>query len=1210
MVSVQAQTNRLDPVSLQLQWKHQFEFAGFYAAKEKGFYKDAGLDVTLVEHDASKDVIEEVLDGDVTFGITYASIIPEYIEGKPLVLLANFFKRSPLILVTQPKIHTPDELRDRSVMGLSQSIHNIALLSMFHKFGIKTSDLLNVKTDFNINSFITKKVDAMTVFSTNELYYLDQKGVKYNTIDPADYGAVFYDENLFTSERELVEHPSRVKRFRAASIKGWKYALKHQNEIVDLILKKYNTQGKSKAALRFEAKQIAAIMMPKRYAVGSVDIKAIEAMAEGFVQAGFLDKMVNRDIGTFIYEHRVNPLGLTPKERKFLTQHPTITLGANANLKPYVILKRDGTIEGYDADVLQQINRISGANFELKVGKWNDLESAIQRGSIDGVSTTGIYKEETSFLNFTNPYITIQKMLITAKENPKKIHTLDDLKGKRIAIDKNNLSDKALAKQFSSSTIIEYDSMQEVINSVVTDKADAMFGGSSVLYMAESMGLPYLKRAVTLEKTMDLTFGIRKDWPEAVSIINKSLVYIGERQLSEIKKQWFWDDKVVLKAKERADKKLSDEEKAYLKEKKELLVCTHHEWLPFEAIVDGQYMGLAADYMQEVSRGLHTGIRVVKTKTWDESVKKLKAHECDLLPMVTVSSDKRDFLEYTQPYVEVPLVLATKHDQIFIEDISNYLDKVWGVLKGDAVVEILRERYPHIRLVELDTLSTGLQMVQMGELFGYIGDAVTISHAIKKNFFGVLSITGQVNETLHFAMGSRSDEPLLHSILEKSLLSIDTQTRDKIFNSWVKAHVTSVPDYKLFFNTLAIALLIIVIILYRAYLLKRELKKRREVELALHELTETLADKVQAATMSLEAKNIKLADSLHNFENIFNTVMEMIIIFEEDGTILDINRSGLKMLGYSYKEDLLNTKISSHVIEEDLIKIYEDILSESDEPYELRVVKSDGSQLPTLIDTRAIIRDGKNVRLATLIDLSELKQKSQHLVQQSKMTAMGEMIENIAHQWQEPLSEINSAVTSVEGILGDQKFYDEQVEIKLKKVETLSKYMSTAINDFRDFFLNDKKVVSFVLSDTVLKAVKIATPLLQTSNIPLTFNVSRGIVMHGYPNELKQAILVLVNNAKDALIDRHVKHPKITIEVERSEENVHIIVCDNAGGIEDDVIGQIFDPYFSTKEVTKGSGLSLYISKMIIEESMKGRIVVKNVASGACFTITLPIENK
>ncbi len=1208
-VSVQAQTNRLDHVSLQLQWKHQFEFAGFYAAKEQGFYKDAGLDVTFLEHNASKNVVEEVLKGNVTFGLTYSSIIPEYIEGKPLILLANFFKRSPLILVTQPNIHAPDELKNRSVMGLSESIHNIALLSMFHKFGIKTSDLLNVKSNFNINDFVTKKVDAMTVFSTNELYYLDQKEVKYNTIDPSKYGAVFYDGNLFTSEEELVEHPSQVKRFRMASIKGWEYALAHKKEIVDLILKKYNTQGKSKAVLRFEAKQIEAIMMPKQYAVGSVDVKQVEAMAERFVQAGFLNKIVNRDIGSFVYEHRVNPLGLNEKEKAFLKVHPTIILGADADLKPYVILNKDGSVEGFDVDVLQEINRVSGANFELKVGKWSALQAAINKGGVDGLSTSSIYKEQAKYLRYSTPYITIQNMVITAKENPKNIHKLSDLKGKRIAIDKNNLSDKQLIKLFPNSIILEYDTMKDVIRSVVTDKADAMFGGSSVLYMAESMGLPYLKRAVTLEQPVEIAFAVRKDWPEAISIINKSLAYIGDSELTEIKKKWFWDDQVILKAKEHADKKLSKEEKAYLKEKKELLLCTHKNWMPFESIKDGQYIGLAADYMQEVSQGLNTVIRVVNTESWAESVEMIKAHNCDLLPMVMISDEKHSFIKYTEPYVDVPLVLATKDDQIFIQDISNYLDKVWVVLKGNAVSDILRDEYPHIKLVEEETLSKGLEMVQRGEVFGYIGDAVTISHAIKEDFFGVLSITGQVGKTLHFAMGSRSDEPLLHSILEKSLLSIDSQRREVLFNTWVQANVTSVTNYSLFFQTLAIAMLIIVIILYRAYLLQREIKKRSKVEAALHELTETLAEKVQAATMSLETKNVKLADSLHNFENVFNTVMEMIIIFEEDGTILDINRSGLKMLGYSYKDDVLHTKISSHIIEEDLIKLYEDILSESDDPYELRIVKSDGTQLHTLIDTRQIMRDGKNVRLATLIDLTELKQKSQHLVQQSKMTAMGEMIENIAHQWQEPLSEINGTVSSVEDILVEKNFYDEQVEVKLKKIETLSKYMSTAINDFRDFFLNENQVVSFVLSDTVLKAVKIAIPLLQTSNIPLTFNVSRGIVMNGYPNELKQAILVLVNNAKDALLERHVKNPKITIEVERSDEKVQIIVCDNAGGIDAGLMEKIFEPYFSTKKVSKGGGLSLYISKMIIEESMKGTIVVKNTQEGACFTITIPIES-
>ena len=115
---------------LQLQWKHQFEFAGFYAAKEKGFYRDVGLDVELIEYDKTKDITDEVLKGRTQYGLSYSSIIAEYTEGKPLVLVANFFKQSPLVLIAQEDIKTPTSLKGKKVMGVSNSIDNITLLLM------------------------------------------------------------------------------------------------------------------------------------------------------------------------------------------------------------------------------------------------------------------------------------------------------------------------------------------------------------------------------------------------------------------------------------------------------------------------------------------------------------------------------------------------------------------------------------------------------------------------------------------------------------------------------------------------------------------------------------------------------------------------------------------------------------------------------------------------------------------------------------------------------------------------------------------------------------------------------------------------------------------------------------------------------------------------------------------------------------------------
>ena len=1195
----------LESVTLQLQWKHQFEFAGFYAAKEKGFFADVGLDVTFLELDNNRSIVDEVLENKAQYGLAYSSVVIDYLQGTPLVLLANFFKQSPLVLVVQPEIKTPSDLKGKRVMGVSDSIDVITLLTMLDKFNIKTDDIINVPATFSIDSFVEKKIDAMSGFTTNELYELDKRGVKYTVFDPVVYGLKYYDNNLFTTQKELEEHPKRVENFRAASIRGWKYALSHQAEMIEIIREKYNTQNRSEEALAFEAKQIEFVMLPEVHEVGSVDIERIKLIAESFIQAGFVKQIKNHFFENFIYQHHKNPLNLTPKELLFIKAHPKIVLGSDKGWKPYVITNRDGTVSGYDADVLALINQASGANFVLEVGYWAQMQIRAQKREIDGLSTGGIHEERKQYLNFSDIYISMRKMVITSKENPKKIQTLADLDGKRIAIHGSNLVDVKTAKKFPNATIMMYDSIEEVISSVVTGKADAMFGNGAVFYLANELGMPYLKRSVELNEQLNLAFGVRKDWPEAISIINKALAYIGRYKLLDLQNRWFGEDKATFSNSKFKKLHLTDQEVKYLLQKKRIRVCVDPDWMPFEKIVKGEHIGLAADYMQLISKKVHIPISLVQTQTWKESLQKAESRECDILSMVAKTDDKAHYMNFTLAYVETPLVLATKHDQLFIDDINDYKDKRWGVVRGYAIKSLLEERFPNINIVEIDSISDGLKKVERGSLFGCIGSSVTLSHAIQKEFLGTIAITGRLDEKIKYSIATRNDEPILHHIFEKALLSIDSNVREGLFNKWIKLSHPSQTDYTLVWQILVITFLVLMIIFYRYVLLRREIVKRKKAEEKLQKFTVTLSQKVNEATLDLEEKNLKLIESVYNFEDIFNTTMEMIIIFDGDGTISDINLSGLKMLGYYNKSDLVGTKISKHIYESELPKVYENLRLSEHEPYELILLRRDGSHLHTLKSSRRIVRGGKKVRLLTLMDITEIQQKNSHLIQQSKMAALGEMIENIAHQWRQPLSQVNSAVLLVDGLLEQKGVEDEQIDAKLSEIESLTQYMSTTINDFKDFFIEEKKMVTFVLSDVVDKAVKIARSSLKKDDIKVTLTMDRTLVLVGYPNELQQVVLVLLNNSKEALLSRETVDPEIKIDVKYCGETFCISVNDNAGGIKESILEKVFDPYFTTKHQSQGTGLGLYISKLIVEESMKGHLDVQNSAQGASFRIVL-----
>jgi len=240
---------------------------------------------------------------------------------------------------------------------------------------------------------------------------------------------------------------------------------------------------------------------------------------------------------------------------------------------------------------------------------------------------------------------------------------------------------------------------------------------------------------------------------------------------------------------------------------------------------------------------------------------------------------------------------------------------------------------------------------------------------------------------------------------------------------------------------------------------------------------------------------------------------------------------------------------------------------------------------------------------------SKMEQRKSELFHQSKMATIGEMMENIAHQWRQPLSQINSAVLLVDDALSEKEFRDIMVEEKLLEIESLTKYMSKTIDDFRNFFDDNKIKEDFSLKQLIDESIYIVQGTLKEHHIDIQFELEHKYIYTGFPRELQQVIVIILNNAKDAFLRRKIFSPKIVLTVQKENEQYIITICDNAGGIKKDMLDTIFDPYITTKHKSQGTDLGLYISKMIIHESMNGELIAYNSDNGACFEIRLKADN-
>ncbi len=235
--------------------------------------------------------------------------------------------------------------------------------------------------------------------------------------------------------------------------------------------------------------------------------------------------------------------------------------------------------------------------------------------------------------------------------------------------------------------------------------------------------------------------------------------------------------------------------------------------------------------------------------------------------------------------------------------------------------------------------------------------------------------------------------------------------------------------------------------------------------------------------------------------------------------------------------------------------------------------------------------------------VKQLREKDHMIIKQSRQAAMGEMIGNIAHQWRQPLNSIGVIVQNIEDAYNYDELTKEYMVEKINNVMTLLSYMSHTIDDFRNFFKPDKEKQSFSIAESVKNSLSFMDANFSHNNIKVEVDVVEDIKIWGYPNEYAQVLLNILNNARDIIKEREIKNGEITIRVNASYSRSVVEIEDNGGGIKPDVIEKIFEPYFTTKEM--GTGLGLYMSKMIVEKNMGGELKVENRGNGAVFTLLI-----
>ena len=370
------------------------------------------------------------------------------------------------------------------------------------------------------------------------------------------------------------------------------------------------------------------------------------------------------------------------------------------------------------------------------------------------------------------------------------------------------------------------------------------------------------------------------------------------------------------------------------------------------------------------------------------------------------------------------------------------------------------------------------------------------------------------------------------------------------------------------------------------------------------------------------------------FEAIFNSSPDGILLIQNT-RFKDCNEALVKMFGYDSKEELLRLHLNyimpkyqpdgTYSVKE-MLRIVRIALKKGQHTFEWQLVKKNGdlfwvacSLTKIVIDNEELIhivyRDitqkkeiekekeefRKELEKQVAIEMENNRKKDKMLLYQSRLAQMGEMISMIAHQWRQPLNAITIATGAIQ-LKASRDQLDNQSAIDIaSNISKFAMHLSSTIDDFRNFFQSNK-VKSTTNYQTMIESVQlIVESALKSHNIQLNIILHHIVELHTYENEVKQVLLNLIKNAEDALIENKIQDPQINIIV----DNHTLVISDNAGGVPEDIIDKIFDPYFSTKTKKDGTGIGLYMSKMIIEDHCGGILSVRNGKEGAEFTIYL-----
>jgi len=908
-------SHAIDVVSIQLKWRHQFQFAGYYAAIEKGFYEQEGIHVVLKERNTKKSHIQSVLDGEAEYGVADAGLLLDRMMGKPVVLLKQIFQHSPLIFVSlkSSNIISPFDMIGKVVMMDLEGHSDSPLIALFQD---TIGDMNAIKTtwhSYNVEDLISGKIDVISAYITDLPYQFKIKNIPINIINPQNFGIDFYGDNFFTTENEIITHPERVEKMIRATIKGWLYALDNKNEIINLIQSKYN-KSLSVDKLQYEAEMIDLMILPEITPLGSVNWNRFKKVVETYKKTGV--KIVGDSIKNFLYKStsiNIQPsdFTLTPEEINWLEKHPDIIVGFDGDYAPYSFKNEKGLFEGIAVDYVDEIKCKTGLSFSTyPEGAWENLYQDTMDGKVDVIATLMIRPDRLKYFIYTKPYISLKYYIITRKDN-NTIMSRQCLHNKKLVLVKDYSTTNDIREKFPFAIHNLVDTITDAVIVVSSGNADAsVLALGMAQHIIAKHNISNLKFVAPYDQeSFEQGFGIRKDLPELASILDKALKLIDNEERIRIFQRW---SKLEIAKKETVlDTMLLSEEQSILTPQEKQWIENHPiikvascaSWAPVEFVDhDGEYKGISIDYLHLISKHFGINFQIEKNISWLKGLDMLKRKELDLLTAVSEIKDHKNYITFSRPYLTLPSAIFTLDYISYVHKPESLAQKKIGVLNEYAIESYLIERYPEIEIVEMENVAEALKQLQYKSIYAYAGSIFITSYYIKQEGYNNIKISGYLDHKYQVSMGTRKDWPELAGIIQKGLESIDKNELNNIYKSWIPVNYEETVNYDYVWKLLLVCGAIFIIIAIWNRVLKNEVIERKraeqeatEAQLSMINVIRELKAEKEKAEAAVKSKTAFLANISHEIRTPMNAVLGYIDVVMDHEDILEKSRKHLQI---------------------------------------------------------------------------------------------------------------------------------------------------------------------------------------------------------------------------------------------------------------------------------------------------------------------------